>query len=209
MIGVGTGVQIIHKNRGDFMGRPKGCKGTISNPTGGANMNIEKAFKGEKSEIGQILNNSLYWFNYPIVKTDEECAERLNEFFKRCADNDELPTVEKMCLALGTVRQTVWRWETGEINVSQDRRDMLKKAKEIISSMDAELAAKGKIPVPTYIFRAKNYYGMRDDPQVVVQVDNSSEKVDVEAIKRRYLTDSPPTTIETTAEDVKEDEKSE
>ncbi len=191
------------------MGRPKGCKGTIGNPTGSKAMNIEKAFTGEKSEIGQILNNSLYWFNYPIVKTDEECCERLNEFFKHCAENNEIPTIEKMCLALGTVRQTVWRWETGEANVSQQRRDIIKKAKEIISSMDAELAAKGKIPVPTYIFRAKNYYGMRDDPQVVVQVDNSSEKVDVEAIKRRYLTDSPPTTIETTAEDVKEDEKSE
>ncbi len=172
-----------------------------NNPTGGANINLEKAFKGDKSEIGQILNNSLYWFDRKLVKTDEECAERLNEFFKHCVENNELPTVEKMCLALGTVRQTVWNWETGATNVSQERRDMLKKAKEIISSMDAELAAKGKIPVPTYIFRAKNYYGMRDDPQVVVQVNDNSEKVDIEDIKRRYLTDSPPTTIETTAED--------
>ena len=172
-----------------------------NNPTGNKNMSVEKSFKGDKSEIGQILNNSLYWFNRPIVKTDEECAERLNEFFKHCAENNELPTVEKMCLALGTVRQTVWNWESGATNVSQQRRDMLKKAKEIISAMDAELAAKGKIPVPTYIFRAKNYYGMRDDPQVVVQVNDNSEKVDIEDIKKRYLTDSPPTTIETTAED--------
>ena len=42
---------------------------------------------------------------------------------------------------------------------------------------------------------------MRDDPQVVVQVNDNSEKVDIEDIKKRYLTDSPPTTIETTAED--------
>lgn len=70
--------------------------------------------------------------------------------------------------------------------------------------MDAELAATGKIPVPTYIFRAKNYYGMRDDPQVVVQVNDNSEKVDIEDIKKRYLTDSPPTTIETTATETKE-----
>ena len=175
-----------------------------NNPTGGSNMNIEKAYKGDKSEIGQILNNSLYWFNYPIVKTDEECAARLNEFFQHCAENNELPTVEKMCLALGTVRNTVWQWENGVTNVSQERKNMLKKAKEIISSMDAELAAKGKIPVPTYIFRAKNYYGMRDEPQVVVQVNDNSEKVDVEDIKRRYLTDSPPTTIETASKDVEE-----
>ncbi len=175
-----------------------------NNPTGSKTMNIEKAFKGDRSEIGKILNNSFYWFNYPIVKTDEECAERLNEFFKRCADNNELPTVEKMCLALGTVRNTVWQWETGVINVSQERKNLIKKAKEIISAMDAELAATGKIPVPTYIFRAKNYYGMRDDPQVVVQVNDNSEKVDIEDIKKRYLTDSPPTTIETTATETKE-----
>lgn len=172
-----------------------------NNPTGNKNMSVEKSFKGDKSEIGQILNNSLYWFNRPIVKTDEECAERLNEFFKHCTENNEIPTVEKMALALGTVRETVWKWETGVTNVSDDRRHLIKKAKEIISAMDAELAAKGKIPVPTYIFRAKNYYGMRDDPQVVVQVNDNSEKVDIEDIKKRYLTDSPPTTIETTAED--------
>ena len=175
-----------------------------NNPTGSANLSIEKAYKGDKSEIGQILNNSLYWFNYPKVKTDEECAERLNEFFQHCAENNELPTIEKMALALGTTRETVWKWETGVTNVSDDRRNIIKKAKEIISSMDAELAAKGKIPVPTYIFRAKNYYGMRDEPQVVVQVNDNSEKVDVEDIKRRYLTDSPPTTIDTTSKDVEE-----
>ena len=81
-----------------------------NNPTGNKNMSVEKSFKGDKSEIGQILNNSLYWFNRPIVKTDEECAERLNEFFKHCTENNEIPTVEKMALALGTVYHGYPSW---------------------------------------------------------------------------------------------------
>lgn len=119
-----------------------------------------------QEEIKEIIRNSYKWFNYPIVKTDEECADRLNEYFDECARTGEIPTVEKMCLALGTVRRTVWDWEQGTLGAS--RANMIKKAKEILSSMDAELVQKGKIPQITYIFRAKNFYGLSDKTEIEV-----------------------------------------
>ena len=42
---------------------------------------LEANTSATPSEISDIINNSLYWFNRDIVKTDEECIERLNEFF--------------------------------------------------------------------------------------------------------------------------------
>ena len=45
---------------------------------------------------------------------------------------------------------------------------MIKKAKEILAGIDAKLVSMGKIPQVTYIFRAKNFFGMKDQQDLVV-----------------------------------------
>lgn len=118
-------------------------------------------------EITDILNSVLRWQKKEPVKSDEECAERLNEFFSVLAQTGELPTVEKMALALGVTRASLWNWENG-IKCSAVRTEMIKRAKEILAAMDAELVSRNKIPQVTYIFRAKNFFGMKDQTDVVV-----------------------------------------
>ena len=46
---------------------------------------------------------------------------------------------------------------------------MIKKAKQILAGIDAKLVSQGKIPQITYIFRAKNFFGMTDKQEVVLQ----------------------------------------
>lgn len=46
--------------------------------------------------------------------------------------------------------------------------DVVKKAKEFIATMEAELARDGEINSTVYIFRAKNYFGLSDKQEVVV-----------------------------------------
>ena len=128
---------------------------------------IENTVTATPTEISAIIGNVLYWYKYPQVKTDEECADRLNEFFQRIHDTGEIPTVEKMCLALGIHRQTAWQWKTGQ-GCSAERTYMIKKAYDIMAALDAELVSKNKIPQVTYIFRSKNYYGMSDQTQLVI-----------------------------------------
>ena len=123
------------------------------------------------TEISEMLGSVLRWYGKKPVKTDEECAERLEEFFDTLAKTGELPSVEKMCLALGVTRQSVWNWENG-IKCSPARTDMIKRAKEILAAMDAELVSRNKIPQVTYIFRAKNFFGMKDQTDVLVTPNN-------------------------------------
>lgn len=144
---------------------------------GSKSASIEATTTASPAEISEIIQNNYKWFNYPEVQSDEECAERLNLFFQECNRTGEIPTVEKMCLALGAYRQKVWKWETGEIKVSAARRDMIKKAKEILAAMDAELVSRGKIPQVTYIFRAKNFYNMADRAEVVLTPNNPLDSV--------------------------------
>ena len=103
----------------------------------------------------------MMFYDRPIVKSDEECRERLYEFFDTCQKTGQLPTVEKMVMALGTIKQTVWNWENG-IGCSSVRMDLIKKAKGFIASFESEMVTEGKINPVVYIFRAKNYFGMKE-----------------------------------------------
>ena len=132
---------------------------------GSKSASIEHTSTATKAEIGKIIGDNVRWLNYEIPKTDEEFAERLNEFFVVCNETNSYPTVEKMALALGTVRQTLWRWEQGD-GSTPARKDMIKKAKQILAGIDADLVQSGKIPQITYIFRAKNFFDMADKTEV-------------------------------------------
>lgn len=134
---------------------------------GGKFASIEATTTATRSEIKDIIGNVLYWYKYPQVTSDDDCAERLAEFFQHINDTGEIPTVEKMCLALGIHRQTAWRWKNGE-GCSAERSYMIKKAYDIMAALDAELVSRNKIPQVTYIFRSKNYYEMSDQTQLVI-----------------------------------------
>lgn len=152
------------------MDRPKGEQAEQAaavKKRGSKSASIEATTTASRAEISEILKNNLYWYDREIVKSDEECAERLNEFFQRLAETGEIPTVEKMCLALGTTRATVWEWEQGR-KCSSARAYMIKKSKEILAALDAELVSRGKIPQVTYIFRAKNFFHMSDNQTLTV-----------------------------------------
>lgn len=138
----------------------------------GGTQNFPSVIAGAKAEdISRCLRNCLAFYDMPIVQSDDECRERLYWFFDTCEKTGQLPTVEKMIMALGTIKQTVWNWEQG-IGCSQVRMDMIKKAKEFIASFESEMVTEGKINPVVYIFRAKNYFGMKDQQDVVLKPES-------------------------------------
>ena len=101
-------------------------------------------------------------------------------------------TVEKMALALGYDRKTLWAWETGGEGSTPTRRNLIKKAKELLASYDAEMVAEGKLNPVTYIFRAKNYFGMRDQVEHVVTPNNPlGDEVNPDDIRKRLEASLP------------------
>ena len=146
--------------------------------------------------IGKALHNILAVskaFEEP-PKDDEEMCERLNWFFKTCEETNQLPTVEKMCLALSWSRQYVFEMESGaKRGFSPITADIIKKAKNLIASLDAELALEGKIQPVVYMFRSKNFYGMRDQQEVVVTPNQSTDYADRATIEQKYAELPTPT----------------
>lgn len=158
----------------------------------GGTQNFPSVIAGAKAEdISRCINNCLMFYGQPIIQSDEECRERLEWFFDTCGRTGQLPTVEKMIMALGTVRQVVWQWEQGQ-GCSQRRADFIKKAKEFIASFESEMVTEGKINPVVYIFRAKNYFGMKDQQDVVIKPENPlGDKVDPERLQSTIVQELP------------------
>ena len=145
--------------------------------------------KVASSDVQKWLNSVLRWYGRELVKSDDECAERLQEFFQVLSETGELPSVEKMALALGTTRMSLWNWENG-IQCSPRRQHMIKQAKEMLAAMDADLVSNNKIPQVTYIFRAKNFFGMKDQTDVVITPNNPvGAEVPEEELRKRIAGD--------------------
>ena len=150
---------------------------------------VEQTMTASKQEVSDILKSSLKWMNFGLAKkpeTDDEVAEALNEFFHGMSETGELPSVEKMALALGTTRQNLWNWEHDERRPV--RAAMIKQGKQLLAAMDAELVSRSKIPVVSYIFRSKNFYGMRDTQEIEVSSPTNlmGAPVDREEIAAKY-----------------------
>lgn len=158
----------------------------ISHKAGAASASVTARCTATNEEISQIVRESFQYFKRSCVKTDEECADRLNDYFRQCVDEGQIPTVEDMCLALGAVNQTVLDWQKG--SMGPVRAEMMKKAKQILAGIDAKLVSQGKIPQITYIFRAKNFFGMTDKQEVVLTPNNPlGAETPPEELQKKYI----------------------
>ena len=107
----------------------------------------------------------------PVRKNDiEEINQRLDNYFKICADAGIVPTVEAMELVLGVSRQAMWKWqqqgcEAGEI---------VSRAKTIINAMLTTATMAGKCNPVYSICLQKNNFGYSDAQ--VLQLENITDK---------------------------------
>ena len=106
-------------------------------------------------------------------ETAEELAERFTDYFEMCMEYGRTPTVEGLALVSGYERKSFYEISQGVF--STQFTPIVKKAKDYIASYDAEMANQGKVPSPVYIFRSKNYYGMKDVQEVKVEANANSQ----------------------------------
>lgn len=163
---------------------------------GSKSASTELHCKAPPEVLSGIISDIGYWFGSPKVKDDEDCRERIIAFFEHYKQGGGVPTVEKLSLALGTCPQTLWDWEVRRTK-GGERSELIKAAKLCISAIDAEMALLGYIDKVVYIFRAKNYYGMKDTQDVVIQAkDPLGDGTSREELERRLLEDTTEITVE-------------
>ncbi len=94
----------------------------------------------------------------------------VENYFQDCMDLELRPTIRGLASALGTVFSTLNDWERGsrDAQLGSKCSAVIKKAKQFISEYD-ELLALENIDNPIlFMFRAKNYYGMKDTQDIQI-----------------------------------------
>lgn len=120
----------------------------------------------------QLLEHAFKYWNVPTAKTDEEIQERIKFYFSDCHNAGVRPTLEGCALAIGITTQTFKRWADGESKLELDRYDLAKRVRTVLAYFDAELFMNGKLNPVAYIFRSKNFYGMKDQVETIVKKDD-------------------------------------
>lgn len=121
----------------------------------------------------KLLEHAFKYWNVPMAKNDEEIAQRIEFYFNDCYKNQLKPTLEGCALAIGTTTQTLYNWSEKDSKSEFDRFDLAKRIRQLLSDFDANLLINGKMNPVAYIFRAKNYYGMKDQTESIVKHENN------------------------------------
>ena len=147
----------------------------------------------DRALVSKLLSEVLVEYRQPRVKNDEELAERLDDYFKRCAETGQIPTVEEMSMCTGYSQGTVYDWEVGRNKgFSPETSNLIKKAKGFLKTFDAKLVISGKMNFLAYCFRAKNYYGMVDKVEHVITPNQPmGPEPDVKALAEKYSNSLP------------------
>ena len=162
---------------------------TIKKRGRGGKYNFPNAIPPEDAnDVRQALSNIMCW--YEIGKTkpanDQEWEDRTTMFFNTCIELGQRPTWEKYCLCMGYARQTIWEFLQGNYGASQQRQDIIKRAKEYCATYDAEMVTTGKLRDAPYIFRAINYYGMKQAQDITIEAKSSVSDQSAEEIATKY-----------------------
>ena len=173
----------------------KSTSGKPKRGRGGTDNFPSRRFTPETDEdralVSQLLSEALTEYRQPKVKSDDELAQRIDDYFNRCAVHGQVPTVEEMSLSTGYSISTVMDWEIGRNKGFSPQTSMIiKKAKGYLQTFDAKLVIAGKMNFLAYCFRAKNYYGMKDQQEVMLTPNTTlGETTSPEELRQKYLED--------------------
>ena len=103
-----------------------------------------------------------------LVTNDHELAQRIADYYNECAETGTVPCIEEMYLSTGfSISECEDMAHRRTQGFSTNTWRIIQKGRDFQRVFDAKLMLAGKINVTAYIFRAKNYYGMRDQYDVV------------------------------------------
>lgn len=120
----------------------------------------------EREVAKKVLTFNLEVMNMGVTrpKNPEELQNRFATYLMRCAQEGMPPTVEGLALCSGWCRSDFYDIAKGVRHI--DFSDTIKKAKDYVCNYDASMATLNKVNAPVYIFRAKNFYDMKDVQEI-------------------------------------------
>lgn len=157
----------------------------------------------EPGDNARYIRYAMASWNLPPIDISDpvQVSDRIEQYFQFCADNDRKPQIVGMANWLGVSRDTLNSWKRGEYRTNT-HSDVIQKAVAMLEEMWAEYMLNGKVNPASGIFISKNWFGYRDEQQIVVTPNNPLDVENPEDL-RKYARSLP----EITSDDVESQDK--
>lgn len=160
----------------------------------GAEDNLPTTQKVDPASNELIIDTNMKIMSMPLfdlkTATDEETVERVTAFFDIYKGTNIRPPLTGLCLALGIDRRRVWEIANGDTSavtyLSKGQVDIIKKAHKTMEILWETYLENGKTNPIAAIFLGKNYFGYKDQTDVVVAPGNKPEDYSAEDIAKKY-----------------------
>ena len=142
-----------------------------------------------KPQPGENANNVKHTMkvaSLPLIdQTDKnEVAERIEQYFDLCIEDDMRPTVAGLALALGTNRTSLFEWKAGKIQrIPEDVTALVDRAIAILNAEQEEAVANSGNIVGS-IFLMKNSFEEYTDKREVIHKVEQRQLTQAELIER-------------------------
>lgn len=125
-------------------------------------------------DIERRMGHTLRVKRMPIIDihNPKQVAKCLNDYFDLCDEDNKLPTLSGMALALKVSHSTVRRWLNGVTPIDPDILQIIQEAENVIVAAAEESLMEGKgNPVGKIFVMKNNFEDYSDKTQVVLKTD--------------------------------------
>ena len=179
--------EIVPLEEARKIGRPKGARDSYPRPS-----RRDESWSGNEQQTPEVTTQYLRFIRHvagqpPLDISDvKQVQERLDWYLDLCESEGMKPTVSGMCNSLGIDRNTLLRWEKGELRAGT-HRELIVKYKKMLEEFWEMQMINGKINPVTGIFLGKNHFGYADKQEIELAPKNPlGEAADRAEIEERY-----------------------
>lgn len=123
----------------------------------------------------------------------EGVAQRIEEYFIICEQDDVRPSIAELALAFGMSRRDLYRWRKGERGKNPVVRNLLNQAVNVLEALMEQYMMTGMVNPVSGIFLMRNNYGYRNE-DVPTPEETDAPKLpesDIKKLAEKYLADVP------------------
>lgn len=143
----------------------------------------------EPGDNTKFIRHALTTMDMPPInyKDPEQVEERIDWYFRHCADSDMKPTVTGLCNAIGVHKDTIRTWYNGEFR-EDTHQAIIMKAYRFLEELWEDYMLNGKVNPVSGIFLGKNQWTGYQDKSEVVLTPNQQKVTpeDIRTIESKY-----------------------
>jgi hypothetical protein len=146
----------------------------------------DRQVQTDEGDNTKYLRHAMIIREQPSIDTSDpkQVEERIDWYFRHCADSDMKPTVTGFCNSLGVARSTLWAWKSGQYRKGT-HEEIILRAYNLLEEMWENYMQNGKINPVAGIFLGKINFQYREQQEYIL-TPNTASQIDPTTIEAKY-----------------------